>query len=438
MSQSRPFNRSILSAIALAFCASGTARAGFDEDVEKALNLGGGEYGKVNFDARYRYEYVDQDFGVVPLGGTSRLNRSAHASTLRVRLGYLTPEFQGFKGFVEYEGNQDIGVNDYYSTTNGNGAARGGKDIYPVVADPQANEVNQLWIGYSGLPQTHVKVGRQRIIFDNHRFIGNVIWRQLEQTYDAVTIANTSLPDTTIVAGYIWKVQDITSRTRGMNSPIFNIAYTGLPFGKLIIHGEWLDFDNNDEQARLPPGFGNAGTFRNSTQTVGARFDGAYPVMDKVKALYTAEYAWQEDHAENPRDFKVDYWLAEAGLDVYGVTFKAAYEELGADNGQGFRTPLATLHAFQGWADKFLVTPKDGIRDMYGTLKTNLFGIDWMAVYHEFSSANDHQDYGHEINLQAEKKFGKHYSILVKYADYEADGFATDTEKFWVQGSVNF
>lgn len=425
MSQSRHINRTALSAAVLALCTGGSAMAGLDEDVEKALNLGGGKYGKVNFDARYRYEYVDQDKGAGP--PASALNRVAHASTLRVRLGYLTPEFQGFKGFVEYEGNQDIGFNDYNSTTNG-------RTEYPTVADPQDNEVNQLWVDYAGVPQTHVKVGRQRMIFDNHRFIGNVIWRQMEQTYDAVTIINNSLPDTTIQAGYIWKVQDITSRSIGMNSPVFNIAYTGLPFGKFIVHGEWLDFDNADEQGHV--GVPNA--FSNSLQTVGVRFDGSYPVVDKVKALYTAEYAWQEDHAENPKDIKVDYWLAEAGLDVYGVTFKAAYEELGADHGQGFRTPLATLHAFQGWADKFLVTPKDGIRDMYGTLKTSQFGIDWMAVYHEFSAANDHQDYGHEIDLLAEKKFGKHYSVLVKWADYKSDGFATDTQKFWVQGSVNF
>lgn len=400
--------------------AGGAAQAGFDEDVEKALNLGGGKYGKVNFGARYRYEYVDQD-------SVPAIDNQAHASTLRMLLGYLSPEWQGFKAFAEYEGNQDIGINDYNSTRNG-------KISYPIVADPQANEVNQLWVNYAGLPDSNVKLGRQRITFDNHRFVGNVVWRQLEQTFDAATITNTSLPDTSVVAGYIWKVQDITSRSIGMNSPIFNIAYTGLPYGKVVVHGEFLDYDNASE-SRL---------FLNSTKTVGVRFDGSMPIVDKLKALYTAEYAHQEDYKNNPLHYQVDYWLADGGLDVYGVTFRAAYEELGSDKGVGFAMPLATLHAFQGWADRFLVTPANGMRDMYGTIKTTAFGVDWIAMYHDFSDDTGRIDYGHEVDLMAEKKFGKHYSVLLKYADYVGDNnpantaWANDRQIIWVQGSVSF
>ncbi|WP_054772943.1 alginate export family protein [Methylogaea oryzae] len=211
--------------------------------MEKALNLEDGKYGKVNFDARYRYEYVDQE-RVLSTGRATAIDHPANASTLRIRLGYLTPEWQGFKAFAEYEGNQDIGTNDYNSTRNG-------KTAYPLVVDPQANELNQLWLNYAGLPDSSIKVGRQRIAFDNHRFIGDVGWRQMQQTFDAATITNKSLPDTTITAGYIWKVQDITSRSIGMNSPIFNIAYTGLPFGKVTVHGEWLDYDNTNELRNL-------------------------------------------------------------------------------------------------------------------------------------------------------------------------------------------
>ena len=47
------------------------------------------------------------------------------------------------------------------------------------------------------------------------------------------------------------------------------------------------------------------------------------------------------------------------------MRLNAGYEVLGADNGVGFATPLATGHKFQGWADKFLTTPGDGIEDVY-------------------------------------------------------------------------
>jgi hypothetical protein len=61
-----------------------------------------------------------------------------------------------------------------------------------VVADPEGTEVNQVWVGYEKY-DTNVKFGRQTFTLDNHRFIGNVIWRQNEQTYDAVSLVNNSI-----------------------------------------------------------------------------------------------------------------------------------------------------------------------------------------------------------------------------------------------------
>ena len=406
--------------------------SGFDETVEKALSPEGGKYGKVNFDLRWRYEYVDQD--------TKKTPSPAEASTARLRVGYLTPEFLGFKAFAEYEGNQDIGVNDYNSLRNG-------KKQYPIIADPQVNEVNQLWASFGGLPKTLFKVGRQRLIFDNHRFIGNVIWRQMEQTYDGATVSTTILPRTTATAGYLFGVQDIYSRYARMNSPVVNVNFdTG--YGHLIGYGYWLDFEDKGFEGGKNPLTG-AKSYSKSNKTYGIRFDSGNagtPITDWLKGLYTLEYAHQQNYENTPKTYQTDYWLAEGGLDIYGFQLKAAWEQLGANNGVGFQTPLATLHAFQGWADQFLVTPKEGIRDMYGTLKYSLYGVDLMAVYHEFSDQHGRQDYGREVDLQAEKKFGKHYAVLFKYADFVADrhhnGKAVldkaDTQKFWVQASMAF
>ena len=44
------------------------------------------ENGKISLDARYRFEFVDQD----------GLAESAGASTVRLRLGYTTKDFYGF------------------------------------------------------------------------------------------------------------------------------------------------------------------------------------------------------------------------------------------------------------------------------------------------------------------------------------------------------
>jgi hypothetical protein len=60
---------------------------------------------------------------------------------------------------------------DYNSTRNG-------KNQYSIIPDPYENELDQLWRSYARIPDTIIKGGRQRIKFDDDRFIGNVGWRQ--------------------------------------------------------------------------------------------------------------------------------------------------------------------------------------------------------------------------------------------------------------------
>ncbi|MCK5925914.1 MAG: alginate export family protein, partial [Methylococcales bacterium] len=163
------------------------------ESIENALKFGqkDAKYGQVKFNLRYRYEHDDTKRPTKKVG---------NASTVRLRLGYLSPEFHGFQAYAEYEMNQDIGVNTYNSLRNGHGG-------FEVIADPQEHELNQLWVSYKGIPDTEIKIGRQRIKLDNDRFIGNVGWRQMEQTFDSVLITNKSLPNTTVKAGYISQAQ---------------------------------------------------------------------------------------------------------------------------------------------------------------------------------------------------------------------------------------
>ena len=99
---------------------------------------------------------------------------------------------------------------DYNSTRNG-------KTEYSIIADPYENELDQLWISYAGIPDTVIKGGRQVIQLDDQRFIGNVGWRQLQQTFDSVLIThnNQQLFGLTINAGYIGRVKTITATTEG-------------------------------------------------------------------------------------------------------------------------------------------------------------------------------------------------------------------------------
>ncbi|HZD53991.1 MAG TPA: hypothetical protein VE175_13160, partial [Woeseiaceae bacterium] len=119
-----------------------------------------------------------------------------------------------------------------------------------------------------------------------------------------------------------------------------------------------------------------------------------------------------------------------------GLTAALSYESLGGDRaspGSAFRTPLATLHAFQGWADQFLVTPDAGVRDVQGRLSYPISRWRLQAVYHDFSAEDGRDGYGRELDLAAARNLGERYELLVKSAYFDARqaGF-TDTRKLWI------
>ena len=122
--------------------------------------------GDLIVDGRLRYEHVEQD------GLTD-----ADAVTLRLRLGYERELFEHFKVLGEIEGVALIS-DDFADTVR----TRPGQAI---VLDPEALEINRLQAQWAngGFAAT---LGRQRIILNNARFVGNVGFRQNEQTFDAL------------------------------------------------------------------------------------------------------------------------------------------------------------------------------------------------------------------------------------------------------------
>lgn len=367
--------------------------------------------GKASADIRLRYENVDQRNAL----------KNADAVTARLRLGYQTRDFAAFGAFVEAEHLTALGGERYNSTVNG-------KTSYSVVADPEFTEINQAYVSYSGLPDTTLKYGRQRIILDNHRFIGNVGWRQNEQTYDAFTVANKSLADTTITAGYIYNVNRVFSDKSPvgdfkMESPIFNVSYKGLRAGEIVAYGYLLKFTD-------PPA--------SSTQTWGLRFKGDTALAGGAKVLYTAEYASQADYRNDPGSFRLDYYFLEGGIDSAGNVLKLGYEVLGSDGTTSFQTPLATLHAMNGWADQFLTTPAGGLKDAYLSAGTAFYGVKLEALYHDFRADEGSARYGTEWDLVATRAIDKNYSVGAKYASYNAKDFSVDTDKFWLWAEARF
>ena len=401
---------SALSVAIIALSTSQIASAGITETIINTLKFGQNDakYGQIKLNLRYRYEQDDTKNPVKDKGD---------ASTIRMRLGYLTPEFLGLQGYVEYEMNQDIIENNYNSIRNG-------KTGYEVIVDPQEHELNQLWINFKDLPDTEIKVGRQRIKIDNDRFIGNVGWRQLEITYDAVLLTNKSLPNTTVKLGYINQAQTIHSFVHPMQTPFANISYNFDGYGKLTGYAYLID--NNEAHTK-------------SNQTYGVSFAGDKKFSDDIKIIYRLEYAYQRDHEQNPNSYEADYFHIIGGANAFGITLKAGIEQLdGTGAGKVFQTPLATGHAFNGWSDQFLKTPNDGLRDIYAAAIGKFMGVKLMGVYHDFDDDTGSHSYGKEYDFLAVKKFYKHYTLLAKYAYFDGDNGRFDAQNFSFEAGINF
>ncbi|WP_181952559.1 alginate export family protein [Vulcaniibacterium gelatinicum] len=367
----------------------------------------------LSLDLRLRYELVDDD----------AFARDAEAGTLRARIGWRSPVRSGWSFLAEAEGT--VAFDDSYNST------RNGKTAYPQVADPENAEINQLLVNYQPGERTRVTFGRQRLAYDNQRFIGNIGWRQNEQTFDALDVQHRFGGGPTLRYSYLDRVQ----RVFGNDHPNRSLARWDLDAHLLSLSGQvgpgtLTGYAHLIENRTLP---------LTSHRNLGLRYTAKGSLAQGMGWLATAEYARQDDYADAPARNDADYFLLEGGLTRKGYTAKLGFERLGGDGTTAFQTPLATLHAFNGWADKFLTTPPNGLDDLYlsvgGPLATQgrAAKAQWLLAFHDYGADRGGADYGSEWNAQLSFPIADGLSSLIKYADYRSDVFARDTTKLWLQ-----
>lgn len=371
--------------------------------------------GKPSLDSRLRMENVDD----------AAIAKEAQALTWRNRLGYRTAPWQGFSFFAELE---DVRALDESYNSTANLGTR-----YPIVADPEGSEWNQAGIAWdSGLnanaSATQVVFGRQRIVLDNQRFFGNSGWRQNEQTFDAFTVTRIVQTNTTLRYAYLDKVHRIFGRQHP--NPLFaqfNLSGHLLNLSHVYALGTLTGYGYSVENIDLP---------LTSTQTIGARFSGAKLLSEPCKLLYTVEFAHQNDWRGGAANIGARYSLLELGLAHGPWSAKIAHEVLGGNGRSAFQTPFATLHAFNGWDDKFLSTPPNGLVDRYVSVAGAAGSAQWVLAYHQFdsdtTSASQSKDYGSEWNASISVPFKQRFSAIAKFARYDSKSFSSDNRKVWL------
>jgi hypothetical protein len=397
--------------------------------------------GRAVIDLRARYETVTDNSKAF----------DANAGTVRARLGYDTGYWNNLQLGFDFDQIWSVGGATYNSTRNG-------KTAYPTVADPAMTTLNRLTLTYASDFDTKFTIGRQRLLVGNQRFVGNAGWRQHEQTYDSISAVNTSIEDLTFTYAYLYRVNRIggpaiplpsntAASSTGLanyfksDSHVMDAVYIGVDNLRLEAYTFLLDLS--------APGFATApaqvtATSRLSTATYGGRADYTFPVVEDVTGKLTGEIAHQTNYAKNPLSISLNYWLGEGSLSYKGLTGLVGYEVLEGNGTIGFATPLATLHAFNGWADMFLTTPANGLKDFY--LKAAyVLSADFIEMrsltatvfYHDFTTDNLTAGIGHEWDASLELAVDANASVLAKYAAYQGSGAAfggfPDKSIFWLQ-----
>jgi len=370
--------------------------------------------GQVSASLRYRYANIEQ----------AGFAQDAAASTYQIMFGYESGELAGFSFMGQVRHVGALSSERYNSTTNG-------LVQYPVEADPEATEVDQLFLRYNGIPNLSVTLGRRKLSWGNQRFVSALGWRQNNRSFDGIVVESTPVNGLAFRYAYSQNV----NRAFTDESPVgnfdgdfhlFNGIYSGLEGSTLTGYAYVNDFDD-------------AFALGLSSQTFGANFTTSH-AFDNATVGLTLEFANQSDYGNHPSSYDANYYRVEPSLSAYGFTVKAGYEVLEGDGSNSFKTPFALLHAYNGWADQFLATPGQGLEDTYGSVSyrfgahgtPELFdGITATVAYHEFQAENISMDYGTEWDASLIIPINEHFSTGFKYADYQSDGFKVDTTKAW-------
>ena len=364
-----------------------------------------GDWIKPIIDIRTRYEFADID-------GFD----ASHAWTFRERLGLKTMAWNGFSALVEGEFSQ-AAVDDYHG---GAPLADPFDPANSLIADPETNELNQAYLQYEGFDTT-ARFGRQKFVYDNAAFIGDVGWRQNQQTYDAISLTNKSLDGLTANYAYLNQINRIFGSDAdaplrpgftnvediAASAHLFNASYTGI---KGLTLGGYAYIMN----------FEDVSAWDNNTYGISAKKEmfgltlyGELAWQDKAGLAGTDEALYTHVNAmKNLKTGDCDFGTLTLGV-----------EHLDA----GFKTPLATVHAFNGFAD---VTDAARISGAHNGL-TNVylahtipvcFGMKWTNVLHAMGDNEISTGYGWEYDSVLTKKFDDHFTAIAKFAWFNSEG----------------
>lgn len=378
-----------------------------------------GAYGKLNANIRLRHESVDEE----------ARPRNGVANTVRMSLGYQTPEWNNLYGYGEVETVRHLGRTTFDDGLNG-------KTQFGRINDPLMNGINQLYLNYAPTDSLSVRAGRQPLAFGNQRFVAWSKSRQNDVTHDAILVKYDVLENLEIAFAHSLGMRRYsgsrsTSGTFEGSLNLLNVQYDAAYDIGVTGYSYWLDFDGVPAEQNL------------SSRTHGLRLTWE-PKGDGWQPLGALEYARQTDFGHSDLSYGENYYAADLGVRYDDIKAWLTFEQLGGNGTSAMQAPAGSAHGMTGWTDKFSTIPADGLRDIRFNL-TVPYDLPWKdqsvefaGQVHFFTSDDGDIQYGREAGAMLTYKPVKNHALSLKYSSYEAVEFSSDTNKLWLTYEYKF
>lgn len=318
---------------------------------------------------------------------------------------------------------------------------------------------HEVWGEIILIPGLSLKLGRQELVYDDHRLLGNVNWVQQARSHDAALLK---------FRRNDWQI-DIAAAYNNENASLFRRRYTLANYRSLFFL--WLNKPLNK-------------TLKISILSIADGFQAADTTTDDIIYRYTAGSHLQFK-AQNAGLIGTFYYQAgknrkHTNLSAFMFALKGRYRykrlslNAGIDYLSGtdglnnsnstnntFSTLYATNHKFYGYMDYFLDIPlqtaNGGLRDLYAGIKYNIAPKAALLVnFHQFSLAENVSDpespgnaidktLGTEIDAMLNHDFYSDlnikagYSVMFPTASMEVlKGGNKDVSQYWAWLMITF
>ena len=310
-------------------------------------------------------------------------------------------------------------------------------DVSTLASDDNATALHEAWAEAILSDKISLKLGRQEIVYDDHRIFGNVGWAQQARSHDAFLIKFKPNDKNRLDIGLA-----LNADNQSLTDALYSNAAGYKAFQYVWYHGNFNKFGlsvlllNTGIEYLENIGLPNEEQTVNYMQTVGPRLTYKSGKFNANVAAY-----FQTGKSLNA-DVNASYFTGNIGYNAndnftigVGMEYLSGKDMYSTDTDVKSFAPLfGTNHKFNGWMDYFYVGNHGGsvgLTDINATLayKKDKFSV--KLVPHFFSAAADvfngtnkmDTNLGTEIDLTAGYKVTQNITINAGYSKM----LATDT-----------